>query len=116
MAGSKSRSAGLTSARERARRAKAELDAKRAEHDRKIEDAAAEFYSAVDAEAAARDALEAALAGKVAAVGELFRLGQSVEDSAALCGVEVSEVRVLRKQAAASKSTDEQPTLDQPAE
>lgn len=106
----------MTSARERARRAKAELDAKRAEHDRKIEDAAAEFYSALDAEAAARDALDAAQANKVAAVAALLQLGQSVEDTAALCGVEVSEVRVLRKQASASKLADEQqPALDQPA-
>lgn len=93
------------SARARARRAKAELDAQRAETDRQIVDAATEFYEGAEARHAALAAVTSAEQRQVDAVARLSQLGQSVDEIAALCGLTAKDVRELRKAAAGSTKT-----------
>src|SRR6478735_9578313 len=87
------------SARARARQAKAELDAQRAEQDRLIVDAATEFYEAVEALVAAQAAAAAADEQRTASVGRLTELGQTDGQIATLCGLGIKEVRELRRRA-----------------
>lgn len=93
------------SARARARQAKAELDAQRAEQDRLIVDAATEFYEAAEATAAAQAALVAAEQKQTEAVARLVELGQTDTQIATLCGLNVKEVRDLRRRATPATPT-----------
>lgn len=97
------------SARARARRAKAELDAQRAETDRQIVDAATEFYEGAEARDAALAAVATAEQRRVDAVSRLSELGQSVNDIAALCGITVKDVRELKKAASGTKTVEDPP-------
>lgn len=94
------RGAGKVSARDRARAARARLDADRAARDRRIEESATAYYAGLEAreaaEAAAREA-ETAMAGAVAA---LLGEGESIERVAALCDTTEADVRRLRRLAA----------------
>lgn len=92
------------SARARARRAKAELDAQRAETDRQIVDAATEFYEGAEARDAALAAVTSAEQRQADAVAKLSQLGQSVDEIAALCGLTAKDVRELRKVAGGAKT------------
>ncbi|MGL5829876.1 MAG: hypothetical protein ACRC0L_09955 [Angustibacter sp.] len=92
--------AGKISARERARSAKAELDAQRAEREKKIEDAAANYYEAEDAIREADEARSLAQLRAAQAIAELIDVHDEPADRvAALCGLTVPKVRALRKQA-----------------
>jgi hypothetical protein len=107
--------AGKISARERARSAKAELDAQRAEHEKKIEDAAASYYEAEDAIREADEARSQAQLQAAQAIAELVDdHGEPVDRVAALCGLTVPKVRALRKQALeeAAGESDESPAAD----
>lgn len=96
------------SARARARKAKAELDAKRAERDRKIVDAATEFYEGAEAWDAAQAAVAAAERQRIEAVAKLVELGQTTDEIAALCGLGAKEVRELRKAAGSKPSPSDE--------
>lgn len=97
------------SARARARQAKAELDAQRAEQDRLIVDAATEFYEAAEALVAAHAAAFAAEESRTASVVRLVELGQTETQIATLCGIPAKEVRELRRRAAAAKQQKDAP-------
>lgn len=103
--------AGKVSARERARAAKAVLDAERAERERKIEDAATSFYAAVDERDEAQAQSNAAEERMGQAVADLTELGEPGDRIATLCGIEASEVRRLVKAHRHANSTDK-PTDD----
>jgi hypothetical protein len=92
------------SARVRARQAKAQLDAQRAEQDRLIVDAATEFYEAGEALVAAQAGAVAAEERRTKSVARLLELGQTDDEVAVLCGIAVKEVRELRRLAAAAQS------------
>ncbi|MFP5284074.1 MAG: hypothetical protein ACLGIF_11565 [Actinomycetes bacterium] len=85
------------SARVRARRAKAELDARRAEQDRLTLDAATAFYEAAEALVAAQAAVAAADQRRAESVTRLAELGHGDEQIATLCGISVKDVRDLRR-------------------
>ena len=95
------------SARDRARMAKAQMDAARAEQDRQILAATEAWYTAVDAEQDARAALELAGQDKAAAVAQLTALGQTIDTIASLCGIDAKEVRALRKVSTSEASAPE---------
>ncbi len=85
------------SAREKARSAKAALDAARVEHDKKVEDAATGYYSAIEQAEAAQAALAAATTARAAALVTLIELGEPNETIEALCeGVSATELRAAR--------------------
>ena len=90
---------GKTAARERAREAKAKVDAARVEKDKLIEEQATAYYLGSDehdkALAAAGEA-ETKMAAAVLALGDLDVPVQTV---ATLCGVDARRVRQLRKAA-----------------
>lgn len=87
-----------TQARERARRARQQVDAERDVRDRKVEDAATKFFVATDE----RDAIEKQLVGveekMASAIGELVDLRETAPRIAALLGIEVRDVRRLRNE------------------
>ncbi len=89
------KTAGKVSARDRARAAKARLDAQRADRERRIEDAATAYYAAVDA----RDEALAVAAQReqdmADAVGALQEDGETVDRIADLCETSAKEVRRL---------------------
>ena len=84
-------------ARERARAAKARLDAERAERDKLVEEAATEFYAAEGLMEDLEQQLEEARGSKAGAVVALGQLGEPVDRIAALCGISATEVRALKK-------------------
>lgn len=109
------------SARARAREAKAVLDARRAEQDRLVVDAATNFYEGAAALEVAQAAAAAAEQRRVAAVGVLAGLGQTDEQIGVLCGLDVKDVRDLRRVAASVEASGpdkaaEAPAGDKPAE
>jgi DNA-directed RNA polymerase specialized sigma24 family protein len=87
------------SARERARAAKARLDAEERDHQKLVEDAVVSYYEGEDARDAAHEALAAAETGRAAAVNALSELGESVTRIASLTGLDASEVRKLKRTA-----------------
>ena len=94
-------------AKARARAAQAELLKQRREHDELVLTATEAWYVAVDARAAAEEALAAAAAEQARTMAKLTTdLGLSVETSATLCGVSASEVRALVKQKNSDTSTE----------
>ena len=88
---------GKVTARERARLAKATLDAERATREKRIEDAATEFYVAADQRDGALAKVSEAESAMSRAIASLVTQDETVERIAALCGIQTSEVRRLRK-------------------
>lgn len=107
--------ASQVSARERARKAKAILDAARKEQDRQVVEATTAYFEAADAVEAAQRAVAVAEAERAAAVVKLGELDQSVVEVAALCGITETEVRALRKKNATSGSETEEAQPAAPA-
>jgi len=95
-------------ARERARAAKAVLDAERRDHEKSVEDATTTYYEAEDARDAAVTALEDADTARGAAVQALLDLGEPPTRVAVLVGLTATEVRKLkRKRSAAAEESNE---------
>jgi len=84
-------------ARERARAAKAVLDAERRDHEKSVENATTTYYEAQDARDTAIAALEDADTARGAAVQSLLDLGEPPARVAVLVGLSVAEVRKLRR-------------------
>lgn len=89
---------GPVSARQRARAAKAKLDADRKARDKRVEEQATEWYQLEDTIAQAQAAVEEARAQQASVVVALGEENVSVDDAAELLGIEPGEVRALRKQ------------------
>lgn len=87
------------SARDRARAAKAKLDADERDHQKLVEDGVIAYYEAEDAQEAAVDALAAAETARAAAVNTLSELSETVSRIAILTGLDASEVRKLKRTA-----------------
>ncbi len=87
------------SARDRARAAKATLDAAERDHQKRVEDAVVGFYEADDAREAATDAVAAAETARAAAITTLSELKESITRIASLTGLDPSEVRKLKRTA-----------------
>ena len=87
------------SARERARAAKAKLDAEERDHQKLVEDAVVSYYEGEDARDAAHEALAASENARAAAVNVLSELGESVTRIASLTGLDATEVRKLKRTA-----------------
>lgn len=85
------------SARDRARAAKAKLDAAGRDHHKLVEDAVTGFYEADDAREAALAAIAAADAARGAAITTLSGLNESVTRIASLTCLDPSEVRKLKR-------------------
>jgi len=102
-------------ARERARAAKAVLDAERRDHEKAVEDATTTYYEAEDARDAAMAALEDADTARGAAVQSLLDLGEPPARVAVLVGLTAAEVRKLRRTAAAA-AEDSTETSEQEVE
>ncbi len=94
-------------ARERARAAKAVLDAERRDHEKAVEDATTTYYEAEDARGAAIAALEDADTARGAAVQSLLDLGEPPARVAVLVGLTAAEVRKLKRTAAAAEDNNE---------
>jgi hypothetical protein len=97
------------SARERARAAKAALDASERDHHKLVEDAVVAYYESEDAKEAAIDALAAAETARASTVNALSELGESVPRIASLTGLDASEVRKLKRTASITESADGDP-------
>ncbi len=96
-------------ARERARAAKAVLDAERRDHEKAVEDATTTYYEAQDAHDAAAAALEDADTARGAAVQSLLDLGEPPAHVAVLVGLTTTEVRKLKRTAAAAEDSNKNP-------
>jgi len=92
--------------RERARAAKAVLDAERRDHEKSVEVATTTYYEAQDARDTALTALEDADTARGAAVQALLDLGEPPARVAVLVGLSVAEVRKLKRTAAAEDSNE----------
>ncbi|PFG45052.1 hypothetical protein ATJ97_0105 [Georgenia soli] len=86
-------------ARERARLARLRVDAEREQRDRKIEDAAAEYFTALDEHGELAAKLKAIESRMHTAVLDLLDLGESQARVAALLEIEAREVRRIRAEA-----------------
>lgn len=102
---------GKVTARERARLAKATLDAERATREKRIEDAATEFYVAADQRDGALAKVSEAESAMSRAIASLVTHDETVERIAALCGIQTSEVRRLRKLSQATISASAKPSV-----
>ncbi len=91
------KTASKVSARERARAAKARLDAQRAEREKRIEDAATVFYEATDRRDVALAEVTVQENAMAQAVMALQADGETVERIAELCGTSPAEIRRLRR-------------------
>lgn len=90
-------------ARKRAREGKAKADAARLAQDKKIEDAATEFYVASDKLEELREQIAGAEAALSDQVVKLFDLGETAERVADLTGMSAAEVRAIRRRDSAAK-------------
>jgi len=99
-------------ARERARAAKAVLDAERRDHEKAVEDATTTYYEAQDARDTAMAALEDADTARGAAVQSLLDLGEPPARIAVLVGLSVAEVRKLRRTTTTTDDNDKSPEQD----
>ncbi len=97
--------AGKVSARERARAAKAKLDAEQRDHEKLVEDAVTAYYDAEDKRAAAAAALAAADTARAAAVKTLTDLNEPPKRIAALVGLSPVEIRKLRRTTTTTTTT-----------
>jgi hypothetical protein len=77
--------------------AKATLDAERASREKRIEDAATQFYAAADQRDGALAKVTEAESAMSRAIASLVTQDETVERIATLCGIQASEVRRLRK-------------------
>jgi len=93
-------------ARERARAAKAVLDAERRDHEKSVEDATTTYYEAQDARDTAMAALEDADTARGAAVQTLLDLREPPARVAVLVGLSVAEVRKLRRTTTTADDND----------
>lgn len=100
----KVKSSVAAAARDKARSAKAALDAQREEQDRLVESATTDFYIAVEQAETARSEVLAAEERQGDALRRLVALGEDNETIAALTGAVMTAVRSARKSAAADKS------------
>jgi hypothetical protein len=89
----------LVDARRRAREAKARLDAERAEHDRKVEQATTDYYLAHAEVERLQGELEAATAARDAHVRALLDLGETTDRVATLTGLPTRDVAAARRAA-----------------
>lgn len=99
-------------ARDKARSAKAALDAQREEQDRLVEAATTDFYIAVEEAEVARTEVLAAEERQGEALRRLVALGEDNETISALTGAAMTVVRSARKSAAADKNATD--TVEQP--
>lgn len=90
------RTAKQVDARERARQARLRVDAERERRDRKIEEAAADYFNAADDYAEIASELHRVENRMSTAVKALLNLGESQARIAALLGLDTKEVRRLR--------------------
>lgn len=95
----------MISARDRARAAKAKLDADERDHQKLVEDGVIAYYEAEDAREAAVEALAAAETARAAAVNTLSELSETVSRIAILTGLDASEVRKLKRTAGTTDKT-----------
>jgi len=93
-------------ARERARAAKAVLDAERRDHEKAVEDATTTYYEAQDARDTAITALQAADTARGAAVQSLLDLGEPPARVAVLVGLSAAGVRKPKRTTASEDNTD----------
>lgn len=103
---------GKVSARERARAAKAKLDAQQRDHEKLVEDAVTAYYDADDQRTAALAALTAADDGRAAAVTTLVELNEAPQRIAALVGLSTTEIRKLRRTPTVATKTAKQTDTD----
>lgn len=85
-----------TSARERARARRLELDAARARRDEQLEEAAAQFYDAVDECETLAAQIEQAEQSKSSAIQALLDLDEKPDRIMALLDIDAAELRRLR--------------------
>ena len=104
---------GAATARERAREARLALSKKRAEQDKLIEQEAGSFFDAEERAERARGELAAAQLARATAVQELAKLQVADPDIAELLGIEVKEVRSLRRSRTEGLSQDQLPASEQ---
>lgn len=83
-----------------------------AEQDRQVLAATMRFYGAQEAREKALAAATAADVDAVAAIAELEQAGLTAEEIAATLGVDDSEIKALRKRAAAAPAQPVQDSLD----
>ena len=100
--------AGKVSARERARAAKAKLDAEQRDHGKRVEDAVTAYYDADDQRSAAVAALDTADHNRATAVKTLTDLNEPPKRIAALVGLSTAELRKLRRLLAGATTTAEE--------
>ncbi len=98
-------------ARERARAAKAVLDAERRDHEKAVEDTTT-YYEAEDARDTAITALEAADTARGVAVQALLDLGEPPARVAVLVGLTAAEVRKLKRSTTAEDTTQNSEATD----
>lgn len=110
----KLKSSVAAAAREKARSAKAALDAQRAEHDRLLEEATTEYYVAVEEAENARSEVVAAEDRQVQALRRLVNAGENNETIAALTGATLTAVRSARKKSTVEDSDVNNKSLDKP--
>lgn len=94
-----------TAARKRAMEAKAKLDAERAARDALELEKITDFYAATDRRDAAAAAVEAAQRDVEAAVMSLVELGKTVSEVAVVTELEPSEVRRIKRAVKARATT-----------
>jgi hypothetical protein len=100
----------LLDARRRAREAKAKLDAERAEHDRKVEQATTDYYLAHAEVERLQAELDTATAARDTQVRALLDLGETTDRVATLTGLTSRDI------AAARRAAKTEPAEDQPAD
>lgn len=92
----RSRTAETTSARDRARARRLELDAERAKRDELIEEAAAMYFEAADEREELLAQIEDADDRRAAAFQRLTELGESPARITALLEIDTKEIKALR--------------------
>lgn len=102
-------------AREKARSAKAALDAQREEHDRLVEEATTEYYVAIQEAEDARSEVVAAEERQVQALHRLITAGETNETIVALTGATATTVRAARKGMRVDQNAAQSSTVDKKA-
>jgi hypothetical protein len=87
-------------ARRRAREAKAVLDAQRADHDKLVEEATTNYYVATATVEDLEAEIVEARANAERAVVELLGLGESADRVSVLTGLDIKDVRRIKREAA----------------
>jgi hypothetical protein len=97
----------LVDARRRAREAKARLDAERAEHDRKVEQATTDYYLAHAEVERLQTELQAATAARDTQVRALLDLGETADRVATLTGLTARDIAAARRAAKTEQAGDQ---------